>query len=72
MSLENNQDWYCPLYHRDIAEGQCLDINYERLGYVNADYLKEVTKATNKTLSQINQICSTCPNQPFRGGVIGE
>ncbi len=56
--------WYCPFYKRVIAEGKCLDINYERFGYMNADYLREVTRLTGKTKAEIDETCKACPNRP--------
>ncbi len=57
-------DWYCPLYKRSIAEGKCLDINYEWNGWVNGGNLKEVTRLTDLTPSEIVETCRACPNCP--------
>ena len=66
MTEEPRKSWYCPYYKRDIAEGQCIDINYERLGYLDAGCLREVMKLTGKTKDDIDQTCQRCPNFPFK------
>jgi len=62
---EKRASWYCPLFGRDIAEGQCLDINYERLGYMHDECLKDVTKVTGKKEPEISETCERCPNMPL-------
>ena len=69
MNQETRKLWYCPFYKRDIAEGKCLDINYERLGYMEAGCLREVTKLTGKTKAEIDETCEACPNFPFKDGL---
>jgi len=59
------QKWFCPLYRADIAEGKCLDINYERLGYLDGGCLAEVTRLTGKREPDISKTCELCPNPPF-------
>jgi hypothetical protein len=57
--------WHCPLLKRDIPEGLCLDINYQRLHYFKQDELKEAQRETGKTVEKISSICEACPNQPL-------
>jgi hypothetical protein len=57
--------WYCPLYGMEIAEGKCLDINYERLGYMVGECLDEVVRITGKDESEIANTCKVCPNLPI-------
>lgn len=65
MSASNfHKKWFCPLFQRDIAEGKCLDINYERLDYMQSGCLTEVTKLTGKRGAEINKVCNSCPNLP--------
>ncbi len=59
------QEWFCPLYQAAIAEGKCLDINYERLGYLAGGCLDEVTRLTGKKEPEISRTCESCPNLPF-------
>jgi hypothetical protein len=63
---EGDAIWACPLLNRQIAEGLCLDINYERLRLFNAGVLSDAQRETGKTLEEINGICEVCPNQPLR------
>lgn len=56
--------YYCPLYGRDIASGKCLDINYERRGYMNAGCLDEIAKHTGKREPHVSETCEACPNCP--------
>ncbi len=58
--------WYCPLYEKDISEGLCLDINYERLGYFKDDTIKGIIKQLRKTKDEINCTCDCCPNMPLK------
>lgn len=58
--------WFCPIYSRQIQEGHCLDINYERLGFVSAGVLEGVRKETGRDKDEINFECERCPNQPLR------
>jgi hypothetical protein len=62
-----NTEWFCPLYEKDIAEGKCLDINYERLGYMTSGCLAEVTRLTGKREPEISRTCESCPNLPITG-----
>jgi hypothetical protein len=57
--------WFCPLLQRAIAQGLCLDINYQRLRWVKPDVLKDAQQETGKTVEQISSICEACPNQPL-------
>ncbi len=63
--------WYCPFLARMIEEGRCLDINYQRLGYVKSDVLAEAQRETQKTVDEISAVCEACPNQPLRGSQTG-
>jgi len=56
--------WYCPLFQNEISAGRCLDINYERVGLLNANMFDEVNQATGKTKPEIICTCLSCPNQP--------
>ena len=64
---DGDSEWFCPLYERDIPEGLCIEINYDRVGYTKGHVLAEVEEATGNTASQVNQACEGCPNFPFRG-----
>jgi hypothetical protein len=43
-----------------------VDINYERIKFINVGVLPEVKKATGKSDVEINETCEKCPNQPLR------
>ncbi len=64
MHIIPDLEIYCPLYKKSIAEGLCLDINLQSLGYFKVE---EELKTLQKTLSKelIIKICSNCPNQPL-------
>lgn len=64
-----SRSWHCPLYKRDIAEGKCLDINYERLGIMDAGCIREIARLTGRMKPEIDQTCRACPNFPFRAGL---
>ena len=66
IPLVADTQWQCPLLGRAIAEGRCLDINYQRLGYFQPDVLLEVQSETKKTVEEVSHICESCPNQPLR------
>jgi hypothetical protein len=65
MTKSSSARYFCPLYGRDIAQGKCLDINYERLGYLSAGCLDEVAAITGKQEPEITKTCTACPNLPF-------
>ena len=65
MDAPKGSGWFCPLYQRDIAEGQCLDINYELTDYKVEEYLNDIRKITGKDKSRILDVCKSCPNYPF-------
>ncbi len=65
MTEQDVSKYSCPLYGHDIAEGKCLDINYERLGYLSDGCLDEVTAVTGKKEPEITKTYRTCPNLPF-------
>lgn len=69
MSRQVSKPWFCPFYKRDIAEGQCLDINYERIGLMEAGCIREVARLTGKTKAEIDETCKACPNFPFKEGL---
>lgn len=69
MNQQAGCSWYCPFYKRDIAEGKCLDINYERLGFMDDGCIREVARLTRKTKVEINETCEACPNFPFKDGL---
>jgi hypothetical protein len=70
MIRKGDSNYFCPLFGHDIAEGKCLDINYERLGYLSDGCLDEVTLITGKKEPEITSVCESCPNLPF-GKVLG-
>jgi hypothetical protein len=57
--------WYCPLLKREIPEGLCLDINYQRLQVCKADVLTDAQLESGKTLQELSSTCEACPNQPL-------
>ena len=65
MTEQPKSSYFCPLYAHDIAEGKCLDINYERLGYLSNGCLYEVTALTGKKEPEITRTCKARPNLPF-------
>lgn len=52
--------YYCPLLDKEIEQGLCIDINYERLKYFKAGILKEI----QKTEQAANKACEKCPKKP--------
>ena len=70
--MQKGEPLFCPLYERNISTGKCLDINYERLNYVQYDYFKDLVKIRKLTLQELEKICYDCPNQPFPDNEIGE
>ncbi|MBL0318616.1 MAG: hypothetical protein IPP74_04915 [Alphaproteobacteria bacterium] len=57
--------WLCPLLKKEINEGTCLDINYQRLELFKKDILKDIMKEKRYTLSDVNNTCENCPNLPL-------
>lgn len=57
--------WFCPLFNKEISEGLCLDINYERSGYFKGETLKNTMKQLQKSKEDINLTCESCPNMPL-------
>ena len=55
----------CPLLAREIADGLCLDINYQWRGMFKPDVLVTVSASTGKTVEQISATCRICPHQPL-------
>ncbi len=62
---ETDVRWYCPLIGRQIAEGYCLDINYQRVGLFKPDVLKDAMKITKLSVDGVSNICRSCANQPL-------
>lgn len=58
--------WFCPLFKKEISEGLCIDINYERLEYFKGETLKDIMKQIHKNKGEINCICENCPNMPLK------
>ena len=69
MTARTESTWFCPLFGKDIAEGKCLDINYERLGYMADGCLDEVKRITGKQEPEVTKTCESCPNLPFGDGL---
>jgi hypothetical protein len=65
IEIEPDREWYCPLLLRMVAEGYCLDINYQRIGLFMPDVLTEAMQETRRSIDEINAICMGCPNQPL-------
>jgi hypothetical protein len=63
---EGDLSWHCPLLQRDIPQGLCLDINYQRLQFCKPDVLKDAERETGKAVEEISSMCEACPNQPLR------
>jgi hypothetical protein len=55
----------CPLLARQIAEGLCLDINYQWRGMFKPDVLATVSVSTGMSVEQIAATCRICPHQPL-------
>lgn len=66
MTDKDVKEWHCPLYKKNIAEGKCLDINYERLRYMDCGCLLEVTRLTGQSKDEIDRTCRSCPNLPIK------
>ena len=65
MSKQGAGGWFCPIYSRDIAEGKCLDINYERIGYMESGCFEEIRKLFGFSAQEIESKCKGCPRLPF-------
>jgi hypothetical protein len=65
-SEEGDLCWHCPLLKREIPQGLCLDINYQRLKFCKPDVLTDAQRETGKTVEEISLVCEDCPNQPLR------
>ena len=59
-------DWFCPLLNKEIEDGYCYDVNYQRLGCFKPDVLLEVKLRTGKSTEQISQVCDNCLNNPLQ------
>jgi hypothetical protein len=66
QSQEGDPCWHCPLLDRDIAEGLCLDINYELLNIAALGLIAEIRQETGKSAEEVSSTCEACPNQPLR------
>lgn len=64
MTADKTTHWLCPIFGKDIAEGKCLDINYERLGLLQDGCLDEIRKVTGMKEDEVNRTCEACPNLP--------
>ena len=64
MAGSESGSWHCPLYGREIAEGLCFDINFERLGFVKGNELAVIKRLLGKTRDEVNTACEHCPNWP--------
>lgn len=62
---KNETEWYCPLLKKNIDEGYCLDINYERLEYFNSGVIDSLLQVTRISKEELNKICEECKNQPL-------
>ena len=65
ISITEDKCWFCPLLNKEISEGLCTDINYQRLNFVKTDVFGEIQNETKKTEAEINEICEKCPNLPL-------
>ena len=68
MSRKGNRvdrKWFCKLLSRDIEEGACLEINYERLGFFDGTSLTAAQRETGLDVKEVGQICDSCPFQPL-------
>jgi hypothetical protein len=68
MNKQNNSSefWFCPITKKDISEGLCLDIYYQRLEYFKNDVLSSFLKQYSLNKSELNDICDNCPNMPLK------
>lgn len=65
ISIDPDRTWHCPLLQRTIAEGHCLDINYQRVGLFVPDVVTDVQRETGCAIDEISAICVRWPNQPL-------
>jgi hypothetical protein len=49
----------------EIAEGYCLDVNYQRLRLFKPEVLLEVQRETGHSVEEISAVCEACPHQPL-------
>ncbi|WAS04595.1 hypothetical protein LQF76_11270 [Gloeomargaritales cyanobacterium VI4D9] len=60
----DDYNWFCPLLDEVIEDGDCTDINFQRLGIFPEDFvLLEAKEKTSKTTAEISQVCEKCPNR---------
>jgi hypothetical protein len=64
MSNELNS-WYCPLYQNEISAGRCVEINLERLHFLNGTALQDLAGSTGKREPEVSSTCEHCPNMPL-------
>jgi len=67
MKSVKNANWFCPIFRKNIAEGMCLHINYERLGFLSDGCLDEILKVTGMNRDEVNRTCEACQNRPNIG-----
>ncbi|MBL8899613.1 MAG: hypothetical protein JNM84_18425 [Planctomycetes bacterium] len=61
-----DEPWFCPLLKAEIAEGRCLDIQYERHRFMKVGALAAVERWTGASATQVHATCDGCPRLPFR------
>lgn len=64
-ATDKRNKWWCPLLCQEIAEGYCIDINNERLGYFKTGTLELIKSITHKSSEDISSVCEKCPNMPL-------
>jgi hypothetical protein len=65
VTNDDQRAWWCPLYEAHIAEGKCLEINYERLGLMSGGHMEEIRKLRGMVPMRVCEVCRSCPNQPI-------
>jgi hypothetical protein len=60
-----NLTYYCALLKGKIAEGRCLDINYENNNIKKPDEIISIGITFSYTLDEIRETCDKCPNNPL-------
>lgn len=64
LKIVPDREW-CPLLRTMLAEGHCLDINYQRIGLFIPDVLTDAMNATGLAIEAISEVGVSCPNQPL-------
>lgn len=65
----SSKQWHCPIFDKMIAEGNCLEIQYELMGLLNDGNLTEIYSKTENGEPWISATCKSCPNFPPPGGI---